>query len=289
MTRDVRRSLDVLQAESELCRACELGALRETMKSKAVHGEGNPGRIMFVGEGPGQQEARLGTPFVGDSGQLLRQTLAQLQFSNQDIYVTNAVTCRSCEKAVDGQGVELIREDYKTKKMGPIWRDSPPLPVHIAACRPRLLEEIYLVDPLLIVTLGATATQAVLGNVRGIVESRGKLLPLTLEGASHMPVLTDKKHIWGRKVAGTFVRPTKPFGVQYGVLPTFHPAFVLRKLVDRGPNSPLKLFLKDLQLAARMYEMFLLEAFGITPQGRGASTPEYVDAVACDRIAGDDE
>jgi uracil-DNA glycosylase len=243
---------------------------------------------MFVVEAPSQQDANTGTPLADESGRLLRETLEALKFTEVDYYVTYAVTCRACEKAIDGEGRELVRKDYKTKKEGPVWRDSAPLPVHLAACRPRLLEEVYLVDPLLIVTLGALATEAVMGSPRGITESRGKLLTMEVEGASSVALVTEKRQLWARKVGGVLVRPTAPYKVKYSVLPTFHPAYVLRKIVDRGSNSPMQLFLRDLKLVASMYEMFLLEVFGVTSAGRGQVESTYAEALACDQIAGEE-
>ena len=119
-------ALERLASEVRVCQKCPLGSLR----TYAVPGEGPAdAEIMFVGEAPGAHEDRQGRPFVGASGRLLEKMLAGIQLTRDDVYITNVVKCRP-----------------------PANRD--PLPREIEACIPYLHQQIALIDPLLIITLG---------------------------------------------------------------------------------------------------------------------------------------
>lgn len=118
-----RRRLD---ATIRQCPLCDLSKTR----TKAVPGEGPlDAEVLFVGEGPGFHEDRQGRPFVGAAGQFLDTMLAGIGLDRQRVFITNVVKCRP-----------------------PNNRD--PLPAEIAACAPYLDQQITLIDPLLIVTLG---------------------------------------------------------------------------------------------------------------------------------------
>ncbi len=109
--------------------ACSQCVLRATCK-QVVPGEGSAdAEIMFIGEGPGQKEDELGRPFVGAAGKFLEEMLATINLKREDIYIANVVKCRP-----------------------PANRD--PLPEEAAACWPWLLEQIKIIRPKLIVTLG---------------------------------------------------------------------------------------------------------------------------------------
>lgn len=115
-----------LEAEVVACQRCPLAATR----TQAVPGEGNLNAIvMFVGEGPGAEEDRIGRPFVGRSGQFLTDTLARLGIARGDVYITNVVKCRP-----------------------PNNRD--PLPAELQACDDYLAQQVELINPRIIVTLG---------------------------------------------------------------------------------------------------------------------------------------
>jgi uracil-DNA glycosylase len=144
-------------------------------------------------------------------------------------------------------------------------RDTVPLPTQIAACRDRLIEEIYIVDPVLIVTLGGTAAEHVLDRKVTITKDRGRTVHTFIPGYTMRPVLTEKKGVWTRKVHGEVVRPTEVNEVRYVVLPTLHPAYVLRKIGDRGANSPLRQFGDDIRQAVKIYERYLVEALRLEP------------------------
>jgi len=108
------------------CQRCPLARLR----TNAVPGAGPAdAEIMFIGEAPGYHEDQQGQPFVGASGRLLEKLLAQIGLSRDEVYITNVVKCRP-----------------------PANRD--PMPAEIEACQPWLRQQIELIDPLVIITLG---------------------------------------------------------------------------------------------------------------------------------------
>jgi uracil-DNA glycosylase family 4 len=118
------------------CQLCPLGQTR----NKFVYGVGNPkAGVVFVGEGPGAEEDRLGEPFVGRAGQLLDRILAAIQLQRGDVYIANIVKCRP-----------------------PGNRD--PLPEEMEKCFPYLAEQIRLIKPKVICCLGRIAAQALLNN-----------------------------------------------------------------------------------------------------------------------------
>lgn len=121
-----RAALDALAAEVRACTACRL----HTGRTNAVPGEGDPmTEVVFVGEGPGVNEDRLGQPFVGRAGDLLVRLLASIGWQRGDVFITNIVKCRP-----------------------PDNRD--PEPDEVAACAPYLHRQLQVLDPALVVTLG---------------------------------------------------------------------------------------------------------------------------------------
>lgn len=119
-------AMAALEAEVSGCRLCALAQGR----TNAVPGEGDINAVvMFVGEGPGQDEDRQGRPFVGRSGKFLTETLAQVGIDRKDVYITNVVKCRP-----------------------PNNRD--PEAAELAACADYLTRQVELVNPRIIVTLG---------------------------------------------------------------------------------------------------------------------------------------
>jgi DNA polymerase len=140
-----------VEREALACTRCPLHRGRTTV----VFGVGNPtATLMFVGEGPGEQEDLEGEPFVGRSGRFLdRVILEEVGLTRRDFYICNVVKCRP-----------------------PNNRD--PLPDEIEACRPFLASQLELVDPRVIVTLGNFATKLLLGTSEGITRLRGRAYPL---------------------------------------------------------------------------------------------------------------
>jgi uracil-DNA glycosylase len=157
--------LGQLLLDCAACRRCDLAAERQ----QVVVSRGNPAaRLMLIGEGPGAQEDSAGLPFVGRSGQLLDQLLAAAGIdSNRDAYVCNVVKCRPPA-------------------------NRKPKPMELAACLPWLNHQIALVNPAVILLLGATALEGVLGIKGGITSLRGQWHASEIEilrGRRLMPVL----------------------------------------------------------------------------------------------------
>lgn len=268
---DYRKSLPQLASEWEDCTKCELGERRVSMQTEFVFGEGKRRTIMFIGEGPGFEEAEKGRPFIGPSGKLLEKVLFLNGFSREDVYITNAVCCRSCIPRLDEHGLPMRRG--KEKQI--VYADEPPLPTYMAACRPRLNEEIYLVDPVLIVSLGVHASEALLGRSITITKERGQLLEITLPGVTSVPKLTEKKQVWVRKLGEP--PPVESRRVRYPLLPTLHPAYVLRKLADLGRGNPTEQLKEDIKKAAEIYERYMLENRGIQVKLEPRSEEEYYE------------
>ena len=143
-------TLAAVETEALACQRCALAGGRTTV----VFGVGNPqADVMFVGEGPGAEEDRQGEPFVGRSGKLLdRLILEEMGLTRSDIYIANTVKCRP-----------------------PGNRD--PLPDELAACRPFLDQQLDLIAPRVVVTLGNFATKLLLQTNEGITRLRGRTYP----------------------------------------------------------------------------------------------------------------
>lgn len=169
------KSLDELERILADFDACPL---RFTAKN-LVFADGNPeARVMFLGEAPGADEDRIGKPFMGRSGQLLDKMMKAVGLDRTSAYIGNIVP----------------------------WRppgNRNPTPQEVAVCRPFVERQIELVDPDIIVCLGAPATQALTGTKDGILRTRGRLFPYKLPN-----------------------REVK-------LLATLHPAFLLRQPVQK--------------------------------------------------------
>jgi DNA polymerase len=140
--------LDAVRAEIGDCRRCTLCEKR----SHIVFGEGSPdARVVFVGEGPGEEEDRSGRPFVGRAGELLTKMIEAVGWRREDVYICNIVKCRP-----------------------PGNRD--PLPLEVSTCEPFLAAQLRAIEPAAIVTLGKPAISALLGRVVPITKIRGRWL-----------------------------------------------------------------------------------------------------------------
>lgn len=193
-----------LAAQAAVCTACRLSEGR----THAVFADGSAGAdIMFIGEGPGYHEDRQGVPFVGKAGMLLDRLLGGAGLDRRDVYIANVVKCRP-----------------------PNNRD--PRPDEIEACKHFLVEQIRLVDPVVVMTLGNFSTKLLLKTSSGITRMRGKVFPW-----------------WGRVV-----------------IPTFHPAAALRS----GPGM-VETVQSDLELAVRTVQERKagLESGGLESGGAG--------------------
>jgi uracil-DNA glycosylase len=140
-----REELVALYKKVQACTNCPLHETR----TKAVFGAGDANAdLMFVGEAPGADEDRQGLPFVGRAGQLLNQMLEEIGLSREEVFIANVLKSRP-----------------------PGNRD--PLPLEIEACKPYLFEQIRLIEPSVVCTLGNFATKLLSGNPAGITRVRG--------------------------------------------------------------------------------------------------------------------
>jgi DNA polymerase len=192
-----RPTIPKLQRAATACRGCPL-FIKAT---QTVFGEGPAGaRIVLVGEQPGDQEDRAGKPFVGPAGKLLDRALAEAGLARGGVYVTNAVKHFNFEP----------RGKFRLHKRPPAGA--------IKACAPWLSAELEVLEPAVVVLLGATAAQAILGASFRVSRERGKVIR-----GSIAPV----------------------------VIATQHPSAILRAPDAAAREEALGLLVKDLGLAAR--------------------------------------
>jgi len=141
-------SLAELDAQINTCMKCPLGATR----TKFVFGVGNPhASLMFVGEAPGADEDAQGEPFVGRAGQLLNKILEAISLRREDVYIANILKCRPPN-------------------------NRTPFAEEVEHCLPYLRRQIALINPKLIVCLGLTAAQNLLGTTESLGRLRGRVL-----------------------------------------------------------------------------------------------------------------
>ncbi len=176
------------EARLQGCRNCKLCESRHTI----VFGSGNPqADLVVIGEGPGADEDAQGLPFVGRAGQLLTRMLESVKLTRDEVFITNTVLCR------------------------PPGNRNPEAD-ELTACAPFLAEQLGVIQPKVILTLGSVATQAMLRTKEPIGKLRGRM------------------HAYGNAV----------------LIPTFHPAFLLR-----NPGQDYKrMAWEDLKLAKREYD-----------------------------------
>lgn len=149
-----RISLPTLTKAAAGCKGCELYC----NATHVVFGEGPPdAQLMLVGEQPGDQEDLAGKPFVGPAGRVLDETLEAAGIDRSRVYVTNAV------------------KHFKFERRGKRRVHQKPNITEVTACRPWLLEEIKLIQPPLIVAMGATAAQSLLGRSFKVTQHRGEV------------------------------------------------------------------------------------------------------------------
>ena len=189
--------LGALRKEWMGCERCGLHRGRKHL----VFGSGNPrADILIIGEGPGEDEDNVGDPFVGQSGDVLNSFLDGAHINrNRDCYISNVVCCRPWIEVDDPR----IRGGKRKENRKPSREERE-------ACRPRLLELIYIVDPLIIVAMGKVANSAITSASANITAIRGRLQTAEFEGR-HRPI-------------------------RYPVMPVFHPAFLLRNPAQ-GPET----------------------------------------------------
>lgn len=255
------------------CQKCELGQRRALLQQPAVLGEGVVGGIMIIGEGPGRNEEECGRPFIGKSGELLRDLLTAYGLDSF-CYLTNIVTCRSCELMMDENNQPRIRK-FRGQPDEFMYKDISPTPLQMAACSDRIHEEIYLVDPVVILAVGAVAASFLMGRPVSITKERGRTRYCEVPGRAWLPQLTEKRKVWARKIKGEEALPVVRNQVKYLTIPTLHPAFVLRKEGDQGTDSPWNQLALDVKLTGEIFEAYMARARGIELRAGGPQENEH--------------
>jgi uracil-DNA glycosylase len=190
-------SLPELAEAARTCKACDLWK----RGTQTVFGGGAPkAKIMFVGEQPGNEEDLQGKPFVGPAGRLLDKILVEVGIDREKVYVTNAV------------------KHFKWQERGKRRIHKKPGASEIAACRPWLDAEIAALRPPIIVCLGATAAQALLGRDFRVTQHRGEWIE----------------------------SPLAP-----RLMATVHPSSILRAPDEAARQEAMKQFTADLKKVAR--------------------------------------
>jgi DNA polymerase len=193
-----RPTLSLVKNAAAGCRACDLWK----KGTQTVFGEGSRrASVMFIGEQPGNEEDLTGKPFVGPAGRLFDNALEAAGIDRKQTYVTNVV------------------KHFKWEPRGKRRIHKKPNSMEIAACRPWLETEIALVKPDVIVALGATAAQALLGPQFRVTKQRGEFIPSTLA----------------------------PY-----VMATVHPSSILRAPDDETRQLELRRFIDDLKKLAKV-------------------------------------
>jgi DNA polymerase len=190
-------TLEALREAAASCRACDL----YKTGTQTVFGEGaEHAQVMFVGEQPGDREDKEGKPFVGPAGGVLDEALEEAGIDRRRVYITNAV------------------KHFKWKPQGKRRLHQKPNAAEINACRPWLDAEIAVVKPHLVVLLGATAAQALLGRDFRVTLQRGQLM----ERAGLPPMMA-----------------------------TVHPSSILRAPDDETRAIEMRAFVEDLKRVAQ--------------------------------------
>lgn len=147
---------DLLAAVRERVSACTKCEHLACSRTQTVFGVGNPDAdLMFIGEAPGADEDQQGEPFVGRAGQLLTRILKAMNFAREDVYIANILKCRP---------------DMPAGSFG----NRPPTPTEMQTCRPYLVEQIDIIQPSVLVALGAVAVEGLLGTRAAMRELRGR-------------------------------------------------------------------------------------------------------------------
>jgi uracil-DNA glycosylase family protein len=189
----IHKNLDDLKMEAKKCKACDLW----DHATQTVFGEGLPkAKVMLIGEQPGDQEDKEGRPFVGPAGKLLDAALTEAGINRKKVYVTNAV------------------KHFKWEPRGKRRIHKKPNSLEIAACRPWVDAEIAVLKPKVVVCLGATAAQALLGRAFRVTEQRGEFVKSELA----------------------------PY-----VMATVHPSSILRAPDEKARHEAMKHFIADLK------------------------------------------
>jgi uracil-DNA glycosylase len=190
----------ILRQAVQHCHGCHL----YSRATQAVFGEGpSSAQIVFIGEQPGDEEDRQGHPFVGPSGKLLDRALAEAGIDRSLVYVTNAV------------------KHFKFEERGKRRLHKKPSGLEIRACRPWLEAEINLIQPRIIVCLGASAAQSIFGGTYRLTKERGLFV----------------QNSWAPHVTSTV-----------------HPSAILRAPDDQQRHLEYERFVSDLKKVQRLWK-----------------------------------
>jgi uracil-DNA glycosylase len=194
------KTIAALRDAARDCKACDLWKTG----TQTVFGEGpSQSQIMFVGEQPGDQEDRAGHPFVGPAGKLLDRALEQAGIDHSNVYLTNVV--KHFKWAAAARGKRRIHKKPRYSE--------------IHACRPWLDAELRVVKPQILVCLGSTAAQSLLGRNFSVTRQRGQLI----------------------------ASPLAPF-----VMATVHPSSILRAPDENARHLQMQAFINDLKIVAQL-------------------------------------
>ena len=153
---DITRKAELLATVRERVQGCTKCSHLACSRTQTVFGVGNPDAdLMFIGEAPGADEDQQGEPFVGRAGQLLTRILKAMNFAREDVYIANILKCRP---------------DMPAGSFG----NRPPTPKEMQTCRPYLVEQIEIIQPSVLVALGAVAVEGLLGTRGTMRELRGR-------------------------------------------------------------------------------------------------------------------
>jgi len=181
---DKKTQLEQLKKEALKCKGCSLCEMR----NRIVFSDGcENAPIMFIGEAPGKNEDETGIPFIGRAGQLLRKYMFEVGFKENEFYIANTIKCRPPEN----------RKPTKEEKL---------------ACEKFLLKQIEIVNPKIVVLLGATALESFIKTKITITKAHGEIFKI------------NEKYF----------------------IPVFHPSYLLRYYNEKE-NTPRYLFRKDLE------------------------------------------
>jgi DNA polymerase len=195
------RDVESLREASRCCRGCDL----YEAATQTVFGEGRASSsVMLIGEQPGDYEDQVGKPFVGPAGRLLDEVLEEVGIDRDEVYVTNAV------------------KHFKFVPRGKRRIHSKPNAREIRACKPWLSAELEAVQPRVVVCLGATAAQALLGTSFRVTHQRGQALRQT--------------------------------GLAPIVVATVHPASILRAQDDESRQHEREAFVADMRQVRSLLE-----------------------------------
>ena len=201
------RTIAELREAASVCRACDL----YKKATQTIFGKGPAkSQIMFVGEQPGDKEDRVGHPFVGPAGKLLEQALETVGIEHSKVYLTNVV--KHFKWAAAARGKKRIHKKPRYSE--------------IHACRPWLEAELRVVKPRILVCLGSTAAQSLLGRTFSVTRQRGQLIDSPL---------------------APFVIALAPF-----VIATVHPSSILRAPNSDARQLQMQAFIDDLRIVSKL-------------------------------------